>query len=224
MRLRQGEHAQATVYADDPVVAAKRFIDAGATRLTSWTSTRRGVSRAESVAAVTRMVAICVDAGCAVQVGGGIRDVETADTMAGCRVSLVIWEPGGARCGARPRSALRWRAGAARPRRSRRRGAGGGLDRGRVERRGAAPRLAHLARAGVVYTDTTRDGLLAGPDLDGVRTCRELYGGPAIASGGVGTSTTSRRAPRPAPPASWLGRHSTKVAINLADALEAFRE
>jgi phosphoribosylformimino-5-aminoimidazole carboxamide ribotide isomerase len=39
--------------------------------------------------------------------------------------------------------------------------------------------------AGVVYTDTTRDGLLTGPDLDGLQTCRELYGGPVIASGGI---------------------------------------
>jgi len=41
--------------------------------------------------------------------------------------------------------------------------------------------------AGVVYTDTARDGLLAGPDLDGLRSCIELYGGPVIASGGIGS-------------------------------------
>ena len=33
VRLRQGEHAAETVYADDPVLAARRFIDAGATML-----------------------------------------------------------------------------------------------------------------------------------------------------------------------------------------------
>jgi phosphoribosylformimino-5-aminoimidazole carboxamide ribotide isomerase len=41
--------------------------------------------------------------------------------------------------------------------------------------------------AGLVYTDTTRDGLLAGPDLAGLQTCRELYGGAVIASGGIGS-------------------------------------
>ena len=41
--------------------------------------------------------------------------------------------------------------------------------------------------AGVVYTDTTRDGLLTGPDLDGLRSCQELYAGPVIASGGIGS-------------------------------------
>ena len=93
---------------------------------------------------------MCVDAGCAVQVGGGIRDVDTATRVAGCR--RLAGDPGkrgGARrrrrtgdlrCGGRP--------GAARPRRSRRRGESGGLDRGRVKRHGAAPRLAHVARGG----------------------------------------------------------------------------
>jgi phosphoribosylformimino-5-aminoimidazole carboxamide ribotide isomerase len=29
--------------------------------------------------------------------------------------------------------------------------------------------------------------LLGGPDLDGLRSCLELYGGPVIASGGIGS-------------------------------------
>ena len=39
--------------------------------------------------------------------------------------------------------------------------------------------------AGLVYTDTTRDGLMTGPNLDGLQVCRDLYGGPVILSGGI---------------------------------------
>ena len=80
VRLRQGVHARATVYADDPLVAAQRFIDAGATRLHIVDlDAARGFPVEASVAAVTRIVALCVAAGCAVQVGGGIRSVDAGE-------------------------------------------------------------------------------------------------------------------------------------------------
>src|ERR1700693_6302424 len=178
VRLRQGEHATATVYAADPVLAAKRFINAGATRLhVVDLDAARGFPARESVAAVTRMVAICVDAGCAVQVGGGIRDIDTAARWLDAGVSLVILGSVAARdaalaqaiCAAAEGRALLGldvRAGVAR-------------GEGSTEDGSSAAELLRAWRtwlaAGVVYTDTTRDGLLAGPDLDGVRTCRELY-------------------------------------------------
>ena len=165
----------------DPVVAAKRFIDAG-----SDTAARRGPRRgarlsraARASAAVTRLVAICVDAGCAVQVGGGIRDVDAATRWLDAGVSLVILGSVAARDAARAQAicvavegrvllGLDVRAGVARV-------------EGWTEDGSSAAELLRAWRtwpaAGVVYTDTTRDGLLAGPDLDGVRTCRELYRG-----------------------------------------------
>ncbi len=188
VRLRQGEHTQATVYADDPMVAAGRFIDAGATRLhVVDLDAARGFPVRESVAAVTRVVAACVAAGCSVQVGGGIRDLGTASRWLDAGVSLVILGSVAARDPAQALAiciavdgrvllGLDVRAGVAR-------------TDGWTEDGSTAAELLRAWRswpsAGIVYTDTARDGLLKGPDLDGVRTCRELYDGPVIASGGI---------------------------------------
>jgi phosphoribosylformimino-5-aminoimidazole carboxamide ribonucleotide (ProFAR) isomerase len=35
--------------------------------------------------------------------------------------------------------------------------------------------------------DTARDGLLSGPNLEGLQICRDLYGGPIMVSGGIGS-------------------------------------
>jgi len=190
VRLRQGDRAQATVYADDPALAARRFIDAGATRLHVVNlDAARGMAAPDSVAAVARLVATAVAAGCAVQVGGGIRDIDAASRWLDAGASMVIVGSVAARdpdlavaiCAAahgRVLLGLDVRAGVARV-------------EGWTED-GSTP--AELLRewrtwpaAGVVYTDTTRDGLLGGPDLDGLRSCLELYGGPVIASGGIGS-------------------------------------
>lgn len=190
VRLRQGRHAQATVYADDPVAAARRFIDAGASRLhVVDLDAARGFPAPESVAAVSRLVAACVAAGCAVQVGGGVRTADTALHWLDTGVSLVILGSVAARnpelareiCVAahgRVLLGLDVRAGVARV-------------EGWTEDGSTSAELLRAwkawAAAGVIYTDTTRDGLLTGPDLDGLRTCLELYGGPVIASGGIGS-------------------------------------
>jgi phosphoribosylformimino-5-aminoimidazole carboxamide ribotide isomerase len=227
VRLRKGEHASATVYAADPVVAAKRFIDAGATRMhVVDLDAARGYPASASVAAVTRMVAICVAAGCAVQVGGGIRNVDTAARWLDAGVSLVILGSVAARdaalaqaiCAAvegRVLLGLDVRAGVARV-------------EGWTEDGSSAAELLRAWRTwpavGVVYTDTTRDGLLAGPDLDGVRTCRELYGGPVIASGGIGTIDDITACAAVGASGVVVGKALYEGRINLPDALEAVRE
>src|ERR1035441_9670160 len=91
VRLRQGEHAAETVYADDPVLAARRFIDAGATMLhVVDLDAARGAPRVASADAVARIVAVAVAAGCTVQVGGGIRDIATAARWLDAGASRVI--------------------------------------------------------------------------------------------------------------------------------------
>ncbi len=190
VRLRQGEHATATLYAADPVIPAQHFIDAGATRLhVVDLDAARGSPEPESAGAITRIVAACVAAGCAVQVGGGVRDIDTALRWLESGVSRVILGSVAARhpelavaiCVAAKGHVLLGldvRAGVARV-------------EGWTEDGSSTAELLRAWRAwpaaGVVYTDTTRDGLLAGPDIDGLRTCRELYGGPVIASGGIGS-------------------------------------
>jgi phosphoribosylformimino-5-aminoimidazole carboxamide ribotide isomerase len=224
VRLRQGAHADATIYEQDPVRAAQRFIDSGATRLHVVNlDAARGAPVSESDDAVARMVVECVAAGCAVQVGGGIRDATTAIRWVDAGASLVILGSVAARdpelavaiCVAvdgRVLLGLDTREGIARV-------------QGWTESGLAATELLRLWRdwpaVGVVYTDTARDGLLAGPDLAGLRTCQELYAGPVIASGGIGSIDDITACAAAGAAGAIVGKALYEGRVDLADALRA---
>lgn len=226
VRLRKGEHARATLYEHDPVRAAQRFIDAGATRLHVVNlDAARGAPVADSDDAVVNMVAACVAAGCAVQVGGGIRDAATATRWVDAGASLVILGSVAARdpelavaiCAAvngRVLLGLDVREGVARV-------------QGWTEDGLAATELLRLWRhwpaAGLVYTDTARDGLLTGPDLAGLRTCQELYAGPVIASGGIGSIDDITACAAAGAAGAIVGKALYEGRVDLSDALRAVR-
>jgi phosphoribosylformimino-5-aminoimidazole carboxamide ribotide isomerase len=188
VRLRQGEYADVTVYDDDPTEAARAFLDAGASRIhVVDLDAARGIPHADSPDAVRRIVALCGAAGCAVEVGGGVRSVDSAMAWLNAGATFVVLgsvaarepEVGNAICeaaGGRVLLGLDVRAGVARVQ--------GWTEGGRT-----APELVTAWRewraAGVIYTDTTRDGLMTGPDLEGLRTYQELYAGPVFMSGGI---------------------------------------
>jgi len=67
-------------------------------------------------------------------------------------------------------------------------------------------------------------GLLAGPDLDGVRTCRELYGGPVIASGGVGSIDDITACAAAGAAGVVVGKALYEGRVDLAEALQAAKE
>jgi phosphoribosylformimino-5-aminoimidazole carboxamide ribotide isomerase len=188
VRLSQGEYAHPTVYAEDPVVVVRRFIDTGAARIhVVDLDAARGRATPESTSAVRAIVAACASAGCEVEVGGGVRDTDTALTLLAAGASFVVLgsvavrdpEAASAICDAvegRVLLGLDVRDGIARVQ--------GWTEAGR-----SAPELLQLWRgwwtAGLIYTDTMRDGLLAGPDLDGLRRCRDEYAGSVFLSGGI---------------------------------------
>jgi phosphoribosylformimino-5-aminoimidazole carboxamide ribotide isomerase len=227
VRLRQGEHAAETVYADDPVLTARRFIDAGATRLhVVDLDAARGAPRLDSADAVARIVAVGVATGCAVQVGGGIRDIATAARWLDAGASRVILGSVAARepdlaiaiCVAAHGHVLLGldvRAGVARV-------------QGWTEDGLTAAELLRAWRgwpaAGVVYTDTTRDGLLTGPDLDGLRSCQELYAGPVIASGGIGSLDDIRACTAAGAAGVVVGKALYEGRVDLVEALRAAAE
>jgi phosphoribosylformimino-5-aminoimidazole carboxamide ribotide isomerase len=188
VRLRQGAYADATVYDDDPAEAARAFLDAGASRVhVVDLDAARGKPLANSADAVRGIVNLCRDAGCDVEVGGGVRSVDRALAWLNAGASLVVLGSSAVRdpeiaiaiceaAGGHVLLGLDVRAGVARVQ--------GWTEQGRT-----AADLVTAWRewraAGLIYTDITRDGLMAGPDLEGLRTYRELYGGPVFVSGGI---------------------------------------
>lgn len=188
VRLVRGDYAHATVYGDDPAEVAQRFLDAGAARVHVVNlDAARGDTNPESVAAVERVVGVCAARHCDVEVGGGVRDVASALSWLELGASLVVLgsvaaqdpELAHAICEAasgRVLLGLDVRDGIARV-------------QGWTESGVAATELLRTwvgwKAAGVVYTDTSRDGLMTGPDLAGLQRYRALFGGPVLLSGGI---------------------------------------
>ncbi|WP_323759302.1 HisA/HisF-related TIM barrel protein, partial [Immundisolibacter sp.] len=88
VRLRQGHMDDVTVFDDDPVAVARRWVEQGATRVhvvdLDGAVAGRPVN-AKVIAAITAAVA-----GVDVQVGGGIRDEDTIEAYLDAGVRYVI--------------------------------------------------------------------------------------------------------------------------------------
>ena len=222
VRLSQGEATRQTVYGDDPVAVAERFAEQGA----EWihvVDLDRAFGDGENLALVRRIVA---RAGwrVKVQLGGGLRSLELVKAGLEQGVSRVVVGTAAALDPSLVPAVL----------------AAEGADRiaigidardGQVAIRGwtetsnlTAEALARRVTADgartLIYTDVARDGMLAGPDLDGARRLHQ-GGASVIASGGV-AGTADIRAVRDAGLAGVIvGRALYEGRFGLVEALEA---
>jgi len=189
VRLRQGDMANATVFSSDPASVAKSWIEAGAERLhlvdLNGAVAGKPVNEA-AIRSIVRMVAGSVP----IQLGGGIRNLDTIERYLDGGLSYVIIgtaavkNPGFLRdaCGAFPGQIIV------------------GLDarEGRVATDGWSKLSGHgvvdLARKfqgygvdAIIYTDIGRDGMLGGVNIEAtVRLAAEVEI-PVFASGGIGS-------------------------------------
>jgi phosphoribosylformimino-5-aminoimidazole carboxamide ribotide isomerase len=223
VRLVEGDFGAETVYADDPVAVAAAFASAGARwiHVVDLDAARMGepVNRA-----VVRRIASTVGADVRVQAGGGVRSVDDADALLSAGVSRVVV---GTAAVEQPRLvaeiAGRWPGRVA-----------VGLDHRGGEVRvkgwaaGSGRRVADLVpdamEAGavaVIVTDISRDGRLAGPDLDGLSALVAETGVPIIASGGVRDVADVRALARIGVIGVIAGKSLYEGTLDLASALAA---
>jgi phosphoribosylformimino-5-aminoimidazole carboxamide ribotide isomerase len=185
VRLVQGDFGRMTVYADDPVAMARIWKAGGAERLhvVDLDGSLAGAPRNEAVIAD-----IVRETGLPVQVGGGIRDLETAASYLRMGVRWVIVGTAALRDPAFVREACRVFPGQVIL----------GIDAvgGRVAVQGwtemtaetavtLAGRFIEAGPAAIVYTDITRDGMETGVNVEFTGEFAETVGIPVIASGGV---------------------------------------
>jgi phosphoribosylformimino-5-aminoimidazole carboxamide ribotide isomerase len=183
VRLRQGDYADETVYGDDPVSVARGFASAGAT----WVHVV-DLDAARSGDPVNRPVVAAIAAALAgsakVQTGGGVRTVGDARELADAGVARVVM---GSAAVSDP--SLVVAASELVP-------VAVGLDHRNGElavhgwTEGSGMMLDQAfelfpTAAVFVITDIGRDGMLVGPDIEGLTRSAELAGAPVIASGGV---------------------------------------
>jgi phosphoribosylformimino-5-aminoimidazole carboxamide ribotide isomerase len=88
VRLRQGDMEDATVYGDDPLKMASRWIDAGARRLHLVDLDGAISGKPENAEIIHTIVEAHPDI--PIQVGGGIRDEDTIQTYLDAGVNFVI--------------------------------------------------------------------------------------------------------------------------------------
>jgi len=191
VRLRQGDMDDATVFSDDPAAMARKWLDLGARRLHLVDLNGAFAGKPRNEAAI-RAILDEVGSQIPVQIGGGIRDLDTIERYLDGGISYVIIGTAAVKnpgflhdaCGAFPGQVIV------------------GLDArdGKVATDGWSKLTGHdvvdLGRKfegygveAVIYTDIGRDGMMQGVNIEAtVRLARALTV-PVIASGGVSSIT-----------------------------------
>lgn len=186
VNLKQGKFDQSTVYSNDPVETARRWVDEGASRLhivdLDGALEGKNVSQAVVVEIAQRFPALTL------QLGGGIRSRETIEAYLAAGVDYLVLgtkavetpEFVGEMCRAFPGKMLV------------------GLDglNGKVAIQGWKVMTDHnvtdLARqfeqvgiSAIIYTDINRDGMMQGINMPATLALSEAVEVPIIASGGI---------------------------------------
>ncbi len=185
VRLLQGRAEDATIYSDNPVETAKKWRAAGA-ELLHIVDLDGAFSGAQKNLESIRAVRGAVDM--AMEVGGGIRTMETIDLLVSLGIERVILGTVAAKdpeflkraCDRHPGKVI------------------AGIDakdgkvaiKGWVETTGQeatelAKKMKEAGAAGIVYTDISRDGMLTGPNFEATEKMARSIDLPVIASGGI---------------------------------------
>ena len=187
VRLRQGDMNDATTFGDDPAAVARRWVDAGARRLHLVDLNGAFAGKPVNESAVKSILAEVGD-DIPVQLGGGIRDLDTIERYLDDGLSFVIIGTAAVKSPGFLKDACS--------------AFGGhiivGLDAkdGKVATDGWSKLTGHevidLAQKfegygieGVIYTDIGRDGMLSGINLEATVKLARALSIPVIASGGL---------------------------------------
>jgi phosphoribosylformimino-5-aminoimidazole carboxamide ribotide isomerase len=183
VRLQQGDYGIETQYGDDPVAVATSFVEAGAT----WVHVV-DLDAARDANALNRPLVAAIAAAVAgsarIQTGGGVRTMADAEALAAAGVARVVMGSAALRdpalvalvAGLIPVAVgLDHRAGEL-------------AVHGWTESAGVTVTEAlglFPSASAFVITDIGRDGMLTGPDLEGLAAAVAATDIPVIASGGV---------------------------------------
>jgi len=187
VRLKQGDMSTATVFSDDPVAMAKHWAVQGAKRLHIVDLNGAVAGRPKNEKVIREMIAAVGDK-VAIQLGGGIRDLDAIESYIDAGVTYVIVGTAAVKnpgflsdaCYAFPGHVI------------------AGLDAkdGKVAVEGWSKMTGHdvvdLAKKfeeygveAIIYTDIGRDGMMSGVNIDATLKLAQALKTPLIASGGL---------------------------------------
>ncbi len=187
VRLKQGDMKSATVFSDDPVAVAKHWAGEGAKRLHIVDLNGAVAGRPKNEKVIRDMIA-AVGGQLQIQLGGGIRDLDTIESYLDAGITYIVVGTAAVKnpgflsdaCYAFPGHVI------------------AGLDakEGKVAVEGWSKMTGHdvvdLARKfeeygieALIYTDIGRDGMLTGINIDATLKLAQATKTPIIASGGL---------------------------------------
>ncbi|WP_203071369.1 1-(5-phosphoribosyl)-5-[(5-phosphoribosylamino)methylideneamino]imidazole-4-carboxamide isomerase [Falsiroseomonas ponticola] len=189
VRLKRGDMAQATIYADDPGAQAASFAAQGFAWVHVVDLDGAFAGKPANVEAVKHIIAAVP--GLSVQLGGGIRDMATAEAWLAAGVTRIILGSAAVKDPDFARAACRAFPGRVAL----------GIDArdGFVATEGwaetSATNAVDLAKAfegsgaaAIIYTDIARDGMLSGVNVTATAALARAVTMPVIASGGVAST------------------------------------
>src|SRR5688572_20770849 len=187
VRLRQGHFDEETVYADDPLEAARSFVEAGATFL--HVVDLDGAREGEPVN-LEHVARIVSELDVPVELGGGLRSIASIRRALAAGASRVVLgtaaftdpdllEEALSAFTARILVGVDVRGGLV--------SVAGWTRETQMRGEDAIRRLQAQGATRFAYTNVDRDGMLEGPDLDEIRRVSRAVRGRFLYSGGIGS-------------------------------------
>ena len=222
VRLSQGERARQTVYGDDPLAVAERFLEQGA-RWIHVVDLDRAFGTGDNLAVVHR-IAERVAAKLQLQLGGGLRskdlirealDLGFARAVIGTAAAVdpnFVPEVLAAVGSTRLAVGIDARNGLVAVR--------GWTETSTTRAEDLVRRVVNAGIETVIYTDIDRDGMLNGPDLAGAVSLLTM-GARVILSGGIAGSADVRAACQAGLNGVIVGRALYEGRLTLPEALQA---
>ncbi len=224
VRLYQGDYEKETVFSDDPVSVALRWQSEGAKRLhlVDLDGAARGeLCNLDAIEKIATAVEIPV------QVGGGVRSLETVEQLLGLGVgrailgTVAVEDPGLAeeacqRFGEQIIIGIDARDGRVATR--------GWLQQSKVTAGELAARMVGLGARRFIYTDISRDGTLTSPNFEAVAEFLSQVSVPVIAAGGISSVEHLTRLAALGAEGAIVGRAIYTGDVKLAEAVKSVSE
>ena len=221
VRLYKGDYANMTVYSENPMEIARDFRNKGCTHIhmVDLEGARDGTTPNLSV-----VEQVAGETGLFVEIGGGIRTLQTVKRYLDCGVSRVILGTAAIQDEAFLREAAEKygeKIAVGADVRDGRIAIKGWLETAPVELERFLEKVEAMGIRNVICTDISRDGAMGGTNLALYRQLSEKYRLDITASGGVSTIEDIRRLRQMDLYGAIIGKAYYTGAIDLKDALEA---
>jgi len=224
VRLYQGDYGQETIFSDDPVSVALRWQSEGARRLHIVDLDGAAKGEPSNLEAIEDIVA-AIDI--PVEVGGGIRSIETIEQLFAAGVERAILgtvavekpdlvKEACQRFGDRIIISIdardRWVA------------TRGWLQKSTVTASELASKMIELGVMRFIYTDISRDGTLTSPNFEAVAELLSQVNVPVIGAGGISSVHHLTKLAELGVEGAIVGRAIYTGDVKLSEAFKAIRE